>query len=240
MIELYHVSKVYGRGPAALHDVTLTLKKGEFAFLTGPSGAGKTTLLKLLFMAEPATRGQIIMAGRNVTMLPASGIPIMRRNIGVVFQNFRLLNDRTVADNVALPLLVQGIHGAEARRRVNSALELVGLLDRSSNYPPELSGGEQQRAAIARAVVHDPPIVLADEPTGNLDPGLTDSVLELFVRANVRGATILFATHDRELIKRGRQRVISLSKGRVVADVGISKLLTMSWEDSGSSGKSGS
>jgi cell division transport system ATP-binding protein len=205
MIQMFHVTKAYPGDPPALVDVNLTVEKGEFVFLTGPSGAGKTTLLRLVFCAEPATRGQILVGGRNV---------------GVVFQDFKLLPHRTVLDNVALALDVLGVPRDESRQRANRMLKLVGLQHKTESLPLKLSGGEQQRVVIARALVNEPALLLADEPTGNLDPELTQEILTLLQAANVRGTTVVVATHDLAMVERSGKRVVRLEKGRVTSDVG--------------------
>ena len=218
MIELFHVTKEYpGDGPA-LQDVTLTIEKGEFVFLTGPSGAGKSTLLKLIFCDEPATAGQLLLFGKNVAKIRPSAVPYVRRNIGVVFQDFKLLPQRTVAENVALPLEVRGIADREIRKRVKALLRSVGLEHRAEKFPPSLSGGEQQRVAVVRALAADPALLLADEPTGNLDPERTLEVMDLLYGANARGTTVVVATHDRSLLERYKKRVVALERGRLVSD----------------------
>ncbi len=218
MIQLFHVHKEYpGEGPA-LSDVTLEVEKGEFVFLTGPSGAGKSTLLRLLFCAEPATSGQLLLFGKNVAKIRAGQVPLVRRNIGFVFQDFKLLAGRTVAENVALPLEVRGMADREVRRRVRGFLRSVGLEHRAGKFPPALSGGEQQRVAVARALAPDPALLLADEPTGNLDSDRTLEVMDLLNAANARGTTVVVATHDRSLLERYKKRVIALDRGRLVSD----------------------
>ncbi|HYQ81679.1 MAG TPA: cell division ATP-binding protein FtsE [Anaeromyxobacteraceae bacterium] len=218
MIQLFHVFKEYaGEGPA-LADVTVHVQKGEFVFLTGPSGAGKSTLLKLIFCAEPASSGQLLVFGKNVSKIRPSAVPYLRRNIGVVFQDFKLLPDRTVAENVAFPLEVRALPGKEVRRKVTMALRAVGLDHKQHKFPLALSGGEQQRVAVARALVGDPALLLADEPTGNLDPDRTVEVMDLLEGANARGTTVVVATHDRGLLQRYKKRVIALESGRVVSD----------------------
>ncbi|MBI3180895.1 MAG: cell division ATP-binding protein FtsE [Myxococcales bacterium] len=218
MIQMFHVYKAYPGDPPALSDVNLHVRKGEFLFLTGPSGAGKTTLLKLVFCAERATSGQILVGGRNVARIRESGIPYLRRNIGVVFQDFKLLPRRTVADNVAFTLDVLGVPREEARGRVMAMLKRVGLEHKADSFPLKLSGGEQQRVVIARALVNDPAILLADEPTGNLDPALTIEIMDLLSDVNVRGTTVVVATHDASLIARYHKRTVQLERGKVVAD----------------------
>jgi cell division transport system ATP-binding protein len=218
MIQLFHVEKRYGNEAPALLDVTLEIRKGEFVFLTGPSGAGKSTLLRLIFCAEPPTAGQVLVFGRNVARIRASSVPYVRRSIGVVFQDFKLLENRTLAENVSFPLQVKGVRPAEVGRRVTQALRGVGLEHRASRFPLSLSGGEQQRGAVARALVGDPALLLADEPTGNLDAERTAEVLQLLEAANARGTTVVVATHDRALLTRHKKRVIALEGGRVVVD----------------------
>jgi cell division transport system ATP-binding protein len=218
MIQLYHVYKTYGGEQYALHDVTLNADKGDFLFVTGPSGAGKTTLLKLIFCAEKATRGQLLVDGINLHRLKRSGVPYLRRKIGVVFQDFKLLGERTVFANVALALEVTGRARSYVEKKVRQVLRLVALDGRERNLCCRLSGGEQQRVAIARAVVSNPILVLADEPTGNLDPELTLDILELFREINRRGTTVVLATHNRELIgKVPDAKVGILHNGRLVA-----------------------
>ena len=218
MIQLFHVTKRRSDDPPVLDDVTLQVDKGEFVWLTGPSGAGKTTLLRLLFCADEPTSGQIVVGGRNVNRLSARGVPYLRRNVGVVFQDFKLLQNRTALENVGFALEVRGATDAQIRERAQRRLAQVGLLDRAQSLPPRMSGGEQQRVAIARALVNDPTILLADEPTGNLDASLTDSILQLLFDANARGATVVVATHDRSLLQRYQRRTIQLQRGKVVAD----------------------
>ena len=218
MIQLFHVSKSYAGDAPVLDDITLHVEKGEFTWLTGPSGAGKSTLLRLLFCAEKPTSGQIIVGGRNVGRLTQGGVPYLRRNIGVVFQDFKLLQNRTVLENVGFALEVLGATDAEIEERAMKRLDQVGLRSKARSLPRRLSGGEQQRVAIARALVNEPTILLADEPTGNLDPGLTDSILQLLFDANARGTTIIVATHDHALLQRHARRTIALAAGRVQSD----------------------
>lgn len=221
MIQLYNICKAYQKDSAALVDITLKVAKGDFVYLTGPSGAGKSTLLKLLYVAERPTRGQILFNGQNVTRFGAHRIPYLRRQIGVVFQDFKLISTRTIFENVAFPLEVRGKKRYEVSKKVYQALQNVGLEHKLQRYPLELSGGEQQRAAIARALVADPLLLLADEPTGNLDPEITLEIMDLFKGANARGTTVLMATHDREMIRRFPRRQILLEGGRLV-DGGLS------------------
>jgi len=218
VIELYRVFKLYPGDVQALADVNLVVGKGEFVFLTGASGAGKSTLLRLITAAEEPTRGQIIVGGRNLARIDHKGIPFLRRNIGCVFQDFKLLPNRTVAENVALTLDVLGTPAKDVARRVEAMLERVSLAHKSAAYPPRLSGGEQQRVAIARALVGDPAILLADEPTGNLDPDLTIEVMDLLTACSARGTTVMVATHDRSLLDRYPKRIVRLVDGKIVED----------------------
>lgn len=218
MIQLFQVFKAYPGDPPALRDINLRIQKGEFVFLTGPSGAGKSTLLKLFFCAEFASHGQVLMDGRNVARMRASSIPYLRRNVGVVFQDFKLLPKRTVADNVAFALDVIGTPRHQARERVMQMLKRVGLEHKADAFPPKLSGGEQQRVVIARALVNEPTLLLADEPTGNLDSRLTFEIMDLLCAVNVRGTTVVVATHDLAILERYQKRTIRLEQGRIVSD----------------------
>lgn len=218
MIRFDHVAKRYPNGHEGLAGVDLHLAPGEMAFLTGHSGAGKSTLLRLIGLLERATRGQVWVNGRNLNKLKSRDIPYHRREVGMIFQDHRLLHDRTVFDNVALPLVVAGMKHAEVTRRVRAALDKVSLLNRERVFPVTLSGGEQQRVGIARALVSKPPILLADEPTGNLDPELSLEIMELFAQFNQVGVTLLVATHDIDLIQRFGKRIIQLRNGRVAHD----------------------
>jgi cell division transport system ATP-binding protein len=219
VIQLFHVHKLY-RDQPALVDLTLSIEKGELVFLTGPSGAGKTTLLKLIFCAERAHRGQILVGGRNIARIRESAVPYLRRNIGVVFQDFKLLPQASVLDNVAVSLEVLGLRQSEVRRRVLAMLTAVGLDHKADALPPRLSGGEQQRVAIARALVNDPAILLADEPTGNLDAELSLDIMGLIEDANARGTTVIVATHDQALLNRYQKRVLRLEHGQIAEDRG--------------------
>ncbi|MDB9963097.1 cell division ATP-binding protein FtsE [Pseudomonadales bacterium] len=218
MLVFDHVSKRYPNGYDALSDVSFTVEAGAFVFLTGPSGAGKSTLLKMINGVERSSRGQVHVAGQNISRLPARKIPGLRQGIGVVFQNHQLLFDRRVYDNVALPLLIAGMKPAEIGRRVRAALSKVGLTGREGDWPETLSGGEQQRVGIARAVVHRPPILLADEPTGNLDPDLSREIMSLFLQFSQLGVTVLIATHDLELVESMPARRLQLQDGRIRAE----------------------
>jgi cell division transport system ATP-binding protein len=215
VIQLFRVCKEYGRFRHALSDVTCSIERGEFVFLTGPSGAGKSTFLKLLFRDEPPTSGQILVNGRNIGVLPSSQVPYFRRTIGVVFQDFKLIARKSVFENIAFVQNVLGLPRAEQKRRAYQVLKRVGLHHQMNALPTELSGGEQQRVAIARAIVNEPTLLLADEPTGNLDPMLAEEIMRLFAEINIRGTTVLVATHDFELIRRMGKRVLTLDRGRL-------------------------
>jgi cell division transport system ATP-binding protein len=220
MIHFYRVSKHYPGGQRALDEVSFSVERGEFVFLTGASGAGKTTLLRLLFRQEVPTSGQIVVNGRNVGSLPRRKIPFLRRTMGVVFQDFRLISRKTVFENVTYLPRVLGFDRQRQKRLAYDTLRRVGLAHRMKSFPMELSGGEQQRVAIARALVNQPEILVADEPTGNLDPEMAREIFELFLEINRRGTTVLLATHDVRLIERLQRRVLNLRAGRLVADSG--------------------
>jgi cell division transport system ATP-binding protein len=216
MLTFDRVSKRYPEGHEALREVSFTIEKDEMVFLTGHSGAGKSTLLKLIMLMERPTRGQVLVDGQNLKGLSRRRIPGLRRNIGVVFQNHQLLFDRSIFDNVALPLHIAGYQSREVGRRVRAALDKVGLLDREKDLPITLSGGEQQRVGIARAVVNKPQVLLADEPTGNLDPTLSAEIMDLFSQFNQVGVTVLIASHDLALISRLPYRTMTLRDGRMI------------------------
>ncbi len=216
MIRFDNVCKRYPEGKEALQGVSFHLHSGAMAFLTGHSGAGKSTLLKLVALMERSTRGQLFLDGENLSRTPKRRIPYIRRKIGMIFQNYRLLFDRTVFDNVALPLVIAGYRHQDIGRRVRAALDKVGLLDRERAFPIMLSGGEQQRVGIARAVVNKPPLLLADEPTGNLDPELSLDIMQLFEQFNQVGVTVLIASHDLDLISTLPYTQINLHQGRLV------------------------
>ena len=218
MIQFFHVTKRFPTGQLALDDVTFDIARGQFCFLTGASGAGKTTLLRLILRDETPNSGQIVVHGRNVASIPRSKVPYLRRSIGVVFQDFRLIERKTVFENVVFLPRLLGHDLARQKRLAFEALRRVGLSHRLSAFPRELSGGEQQRIAIARALIAEPEIVIADEPTGNLDPDLAQEIVRLFLDIHLRGTTVLFATHDRDLIERVGHRVLTLAQGRVVGD----------------------
>jgi len=217
-VRLFHVSKSYAAGHFALRDICLEFRRGEFTLLSGPSGAGKTTLMRLIFAAERASEGQILVLGRNASRLGGAAVPTLRRRIGVIFQDFKLLPRRTVEENVALALEVVGTPRREVRARVFAILKQVGLQDRRFHHPLSLSGGEQQRVAIARALINEPEILLADEPTGNLDEELSVEIMNLIAAATERGTTVIVATHDSAILERYGVRQVRLENGRVVGD----------------------
>ena len=219
MIRYEQVTKRYPSGYEGLKDVSFHIEPGEMVFLTGPSGAGKSTLLKLTGLLERCTRGQVIVDNRNLAQMRPSEIPYHRRKVGMIFQDHRLLHDRPVFDNVALPLAVAGAGREEIGRRVRAALDQVGLLKKEKSMPITLSGGEQQRVGIARAVVTRPPVLLADEPTGNLDPRLSAEIMKLFERFNQVGVTLLIASHDVSLIRRMGKRILVLDQGALTHDL---------------------
>ena len=220
MIRFEDVSKRYTRSLDALAGVSFELAQGEMAFLTGHSGAGKSTLLRLIGLVERPSRGRVEVAGLDLGRLPRSRIPHHRRQVGMIFQDFKLLQDRTVFDNVALPLIVAGVPVGEIGRRVRAALDKIGLLRKERSLPQELSAGEQQRVGIARAIVTRPPVIVADEPTGNLDPELSWEIMDLFGQLNRVGATLLIATHDVDLVRRMHYRTLTLRHGHLVDDTG--------------------
>lgn len=217
MITFSNVTKQYAGGIEALHNISLEIERGAMAFVTGRSGAGKTTLLRLIALIERPTRGQIIINGQNLERVRGNNVALFRRHIGFTFQDHRLLYDRTVFDNVALPLVIGGCHHAEIKKRVQAALDRVSLLAKQKSYPLALSGGEQQRVGIARAIVHRPAVLLADEPTGNLDPLLSWEIMSLFERFNQVGVTVLIASHDLDMIRRMKKRIITLRAGRTLS-----------------------
>jgi len=218
MIHMTNVSKVYSNGSAALADVTVTIEKGDFVFVVGPSGAGKSTFIKVLFREEQPTNGQILVNGRNVAEIKPADVPYLRRSLGIVFQDFRLLPNKTVYDNVAFAMEVIEAPRREILKRVNHVLDLVGLRDKARTLPTQLSGGEQQRVAIARAIVNNPVLVIADEPTGNLDPDTSWEIMQIFNRINKSGTTIVMVTHDKQMVDAMKKRVIAIEKGRIVRD----------------------
>lgn len=218
MIHLYNVTKIYPNGVKALSDVTLTIQKGEFVFLVGPSGAGKTTLVRLIFREELPTRGQVIFNGKNVGRMRLVDVPYLRRKIGMVFQDFRLLPQKTVFENVAFALEVTGAGRRDIKRKVPAVLAMVGLVNKAGMFPEQLSGGEQQRVCIARAIVNNPMLIIADEPTGNLDPDTSWDLMKLLVDINRRGTTVIMATHAWDIVNAMKKRVVALTAGRLVRD----------------------
>jgi cell division transport system ATP-binding protein len=215
MIQFFRVSKAFGAN-TALADINLRIRKGEFVFITGPSGAGKTTLLRLIFGAEQPTEGQILINGINLNKISSTKLDLLRRKIGFVFQDFKLLARKTVFQNVAIALEVTSERHAIIRKKSHQMLRAVGLETKEQSHPLQLSGGEQQRVAIARAMIGDPLILLADEPTGNLDPDITREIMILFRSINLKGTTVVIATHNRELLRNTEQRIIALNKGKIV------------------------
>jgi cell division transport system ATP-binding protein len=218
MISLRNVTLAYPNGTRALDDVSLEINKGEFVFLVGHSGTGKTSLLRALYREVMPTRGEIIVDGIRVDRLKRSRVPALRRHVGVVFQDFKLLGDKTVWENIAFAMQVTGAHTRDILRQVPRALDLVGLAHKSRVYPGELSGGEQQRTAIARALINNPKLLLCDEPTGNLDPSNSTEIMELLLRINLKGTTVMVATHNQAVVDRMRRRVVRLDDGRIVTD----------------------
>ncbi len=218
VVEFDDVSKVYDGGSVGLERASLKIGRGEFVFLVGPTGCGKSTAIRLLQKELEASAGHIRIAGKDLGTMPRSRVPMLRRNIGTVFQDFKLLPNRTIYDNVAYALQVIGEPRSEIRRKVPDILRLVGLSTKLHNYPDELSGGEQQRVSVARAFVNHPPLLLADEPTGNLDPETSIGIMQLIYRINRTGTTVIIATHDREMVDKMRRRVIQLANGRIVRD----------------------
>jgi cell division transport system ATP-binding protein len=218
MIVFDSVTKIYEPNVVALEDISLTIDKSEFVFLVGPSGSGKSTMIRLLLKELDPTSGRIIIGGRELGRLTRKLVPILRRNIGCVFQDFKLLPNRTAFENVAYALRVQGESKAEIRSKVPEVLGLVGLSHKTSSYPDELSGGEQQRVSIARAFVNHPPLLICDEPTGNLDPDTSVGIMQLLYRINRTGTTVVMATHDREMVDKMRRRVIALEDGHLIRD----------------------
>jgi cell division transport system ATP-binding protein len=216
LLRLENITHRYGDGPAVLNDVSLTLDQGEMAFVTGPSGAGKSTLLNLIALLERPTQGRVIVNGTPLSSVRPAGIPTYRRQLGLIFQNFNLLNDRSVFDNVAVPLRIRGQADEDIARRVRAALDAVGLLGKEAQLPPSLSGGEQQRVGIARAIVTKPRLLLADEPTGNLDPDMARDIMQLFMRFNQFGVSVLVATHAIGLIHKLPYRIMHLENGELM------------------------
>ncbi len=218
VIKLVNISKEYRNGVTALYDINMEIKKGEFVFLVGSSGAGKSTLIKLLLKEEGISRGKLYLDGMDITRVPNRRIPYIRRKVGVVFQDFRLLPNKTVYENVAFAMEITGSSPREIRRRVPIILSMVNLSRKASSFPDQLSGGEQQRVSIARSIVNNPPVLIADEPTGNLDPDTAGEIMKVLLDINNRGTTIIMATHAREIVNSMKKRVIALEDGRLVRD----------------------
>jgi len=219
MIIFENVSKTYSTGTEAVHDVSLEIEKGEFAFIVGPSGCGKSTLIKMLLKEIEPTTGRIYINEKDITHLPKKKIPYLRRSMGIVFQDFRLLQDKTVFENVAFAMRVIESNPKIIKKQVPNALSLVGLLNKAKMYPDELSGGEQQRVAVARAIVNNPMMLIADEPTGNLDPETAWEIMSLLNDINRRGTTVVIATHAKEIVDKMQKRVIAIDKGEIVSDI---------------------
>ncbi|MBQ1389284.1 MAG: cell division ATP-binding protein FtsE [Clostridia bacterium] len=221
MIQFKNVSKVYPNGTSALNDVNINIGKGEFVFMVGASGAGKSTFLKLIMKEEEPTSGTIIVNGEDITHMKRRKVPYLRRTMGIVFQDFRLIDKMSVFDNVAFAMRVIGARPAAVKKRVNYILGLVGLRDKAQNRPAELSGGEQQRVSLARALVNNPTLIIADEPTGNIDPEMSFEIIELLNEINKQGTTIIVVTHEHELVHRFKNRVIEIQDGKIASDSGV-------------------
>jgi cell division transport system ATP-binding protein len=221
MVQLRSVTKTYGNGSNALVDVNLSIKKGEFLFITGPSGSGKSTLLKLLYGEELATQGEVIVDECDLSALRGDNLSLLRRRIGIVFQDYKLIPQRTVTENIAVVLQAQGYTRKEIHRRLEPTLKLVGLLSKANYFPDQLSGGEQQRVSMARAIVATPPLLLADEPTGNLDPDNSWQIIQILRKLNSFGATVIVTTHDEHLVRRCNQRVVKVRDGKVYEELGV-------------------
>lgn len=218
MIHINQVTKIYENGSVALKNFSIDIEKGEFVFVVGPSGAGKSTFIRMMLREVLPTKGQVIVNGRNLVTMKEKEVPYLRRGLGIVFQDYRLLTDKTVYENVAFAMQVIEAPRREMQKRVNSVLELVGLRDKIKNFPNQLSGGEQQRVAIARAIVNSPMVVIADEPTGNLDPETSWEIMNIFERINKSGTTIVMATHDKTIVDTMQKRVIAIEDGRIIRD----------------------
>ncbi|MDD4803477.1 MAG: cell division ATP-binding protein FtsE [Syntrophomonas sp.] len=218
MVQFYNVSKVYPNGVKALNDISIKIERGEFIFLMGPSGAGKSTLIKMLFREEVPTRGQIFVANRSIVRMKRSEVPQLRRNMGIVFQDFKLLENKTVAENIAFAMKVVGSKTKDIRPRVNEVIQMVGLKGKEKSFPGQLSGGEQQRVGIARAIVNRPLLLIADEPSGNLDMDTAHGIMDLLYDINYKGTTVVMATHAWDLVRTARKRVVTLEAGRISSD----------------------
>ena len=222
IIRMFHVHHNFG-AKKALIDITLDIAKNEFVFISGPSGAGKTTLLKLLYLGEPISEGQVLVDGINLTRIPRKKIPYLRRKFGIIFQDYKLIPTKSVYDNVALVLEAAGVKRRTIQKKVRSVLRLVGMEDRLKSFPPSLSGGEQQRIAVARAIIGDPQIILADEPTGSLDEDSAEAILDLLKGVHIRGATVIIATHDKTLMRKTGGHVLYLKQGRIETSTFLEK-----------------
>ncbi|MGI5921364.1 MAG: cell division ATP-binding protein FtsE [Syntrophomonadaceae bacterium] len=219
LVQIYNVSKIYPNGVKALNDISLKIDQGEFIFLMGQSGAGKSTLIKMLFREELPSRGQIFIASQSIVRMKKHDVPGMRRKMGVVFQDFKLLENKTVSENISFAMEVVGARSREMQPRVQEVINMVGLKGKEKSFPSQLSGGEQQRVGIARAIVNRPLVLIADEPTGNLDLNTSKEIMELLFDINRKGTTVIMATHAQELVKNAHKRVIMLDQGRIVADI---------------------
>lgn len=219
LVQFYNVSKVYPNGVKALNDISLKVDRGEFIFLMGSSGAGKSTLVKMLFREEVPTRGQIFVASRSIVRMKRSEVPQLRRNMGIVFQDFKLLENKTIAENIAFAMKVVGSKSKDIRPRVTEVIQMVGLKGKENSFPGQLSGGEQQRVGIARAIVNRPLLLIADEPSGNLDMDTARDIMDLLYDINRKGTTVVMATHAWELVKNARKRVVTLEAGRILSDI---------------------
>ncbi len=219
MIHFSHVYKTYAGGIHALSNIDLEIHKGEFLFLTGPSGAGKTTLFKMISAFDHATSGKLLVEGYDLSRINQKDVPYLRRKIGVVFQDFRLLKARTIFENVALPLEIKNERTSYIQKRTQEVLDQVGLIYKAKSFPEQFSGGEQQRVAIARAIIHQPGVLIADEPTGNLDPELSEEIMDLLVKVNSQGTTVFVASHDHEMVRKRARRVVAIQAGKIISDV---------------------
>lgn len=219
LVQFYNVTKVYGNGVKALNDISLKIDRGEFIFLMGPSGAGKSTFIKMLFREEVPTQGQIFISSRSVVRMKRSEVPHLRRSMGVVFQDFKLLENKTVGENIAFAMKVVGAGNREIAARTTEVINMVGLKGKEDSFPGQLSGGEQQRVGIARAIANRPLLLIADEPSGNLDMATAEGIMDLLYNINRKGTTVVMATHARELVKNAGKRIITLEAGRVVSDL---------------------
>lgn len=224
LVQFYNVSKVYPGGMKALNDVSLKIDRGEFIFLMGPSGAGKSTLIRLMIREEKPSRGQIFIASRSVVRMKRNEVPQLRRNIGIIFQDFKLLENKTVYENIGFAMRVVGASIQEMRQRVPEVIQMVGLKGREQSFPGQLSGGEQQRVGVARAIANRPVVLIADEPTGNLDMDTSNEIMELLYDINRKGTTVIMATHARELVKESHKRVITLESGHIVSDLSAGEM----------------